>query len=338
MKKTFIILMVGSLLNGANIDYDLNGDGLADFVWKKGDYYSTWYMNSNGTHKFKYLGKVSRTYEVVGNSSFSETPTVTYPSKLFFNGNEKTTTISKSMSIGSQLEGIDLGFKPVINMFGEYSFSLKFKNGGFDLSNYHPVLCVGTGEVGNLLSLGNNYDSDNFITYNPTFQIYGYEGVFVSKNSLITFHKDSCNNDAQPIRTTSKKDVVIETQVVNGQTTQAQPLVEYHTNSVKIKVKITDESNQSPIVNAGDDKTIMVNNSVTLYGSGSDSDGSVTFEWKKGNTVLGTSATLTYTPTSVGTDTLTLTVTDNDGATASDSVEIVVEEDSSNDNLNLPTF
>jgi hypothetical protein len=86
-------------------------------------------------------------------------------------------------------------------------------------------------------------------------------------------------------------------------------------------------TNSKPTANAGADKTVTVNNSVTLYGSGSDNEGSVTFEWKKGDEVLGTGKTLTYMPTIVGTDILTLVVTDDDGATASDSVKINVKED-----------
>ena len=92
-------------------------------------------------------------------------------------------------------------------------------------------------------------------------------------------------------------------------------------------------TNTKPKANAGADKTVTVNNSVTLYGSGSDKEGSVTFEWKKGDEVLGTSKTLTYMPTVVGTDILTLVVTDDDGATTSDSVKIDVKKDEGCDPL-----
>ena len=96
-------------------------------------------------------------------------------------------------------------------------------------------------------------------------------------------------------------------------------------NGIK-KVKFyKDNLNQSPTVNAGEDKTVTLGDTVKLYGSGSDSDGYIiSYEWKKGDEVLGTSATLEYIPTEVGTDILTLTVTDNDGATATDSVKIIV--------------
>jgi hypothetical protein len=84
--------------------------------------------------------------------------------------------------------------------------------------------------------------------------------------------------------------------------------------------------NKAPSVNAGADKTVTVNQSITLTGSANDSDGTiVSYEWKKGSEVLGTSATLEYIPTEVGTDILTLTVMDDDGSSNSDSVEITVQ-------------
>ena len=92
-------------------------------------------------------------------------------------------------------------------------------------------------------------------------------------------------------------------------------------------------TNTKPTANAGADKTVTVNSSVTLYGSGSDKEGSVTFEWKKGDEVLGTSKTLNYTPTVIGTDILTLVVTDDDGATTMDNVKVNVKKDTGCDPL-----
>jgi len=84
-------------------------------------------------------------------------------------------------------------------------------------------------------------------------------------------------------------------------------------------------NNISPTADAGEDKTVQVNKTITLTGSGSDSDGTiVSYEWKNGTTVLATTATFDYTPSVVGTNTLTLTVTDNDGATSSDTIQVVV--------------
>lgn len=84
-------------------------------------------------------------------------------------------------------------------------------------------------------------------------------------------------------------------------------------------------SNIAPIVNAGDNKTIEVNKVIKLTGTATDSDGTIVkYEWKKGTTVLATTASFDYIPTKVGTDTLTFSATDNDGESASDSVDIIV--------------
>ncbi len=92
-------------------------------------------------------------------------------------------------------------------------------------------------------------------------------------------------------------------------------------------VIVKEKANQAPTADAGEDKSVEVNKSVTLTGSGSDSDGQVVkYEWKEGDTVLGSSATLTYTPSSVGKHTLVLTVTDDDGATGSDTVVVTATE------------
>lgn len=94
----------------------------------------------------------------------------------------------------------------------------------------------------------------------------------------------------------------------------------------------TPSANIAPTANAGVDKTVTVNETITLSGSGTDSDGTiVSYEWKKGDEVLGTDAILNYTPTEVGTDVLTLVVVDDDGVSGSDSVNITIlaeEEDS----------
>ena len=100
------------------------------------------------------------------------------------------------------------------------------------------------------------------------------------------------------------------------------------TASDSVVITVVEPANQAPVANAGTDKSVTVNNTIVLNGSGQDSDGSiVSYEWREGNSVLSTNATFSYTPTTVGTHILTLTVTDDDGATASDSVVIHVLED-----------
>jgi len=79
--------------------------------------------------------------------------------------------------------------------------------------------------------------------------------------------------------------------------------------------------------NAGPDKSVEVNQVVSITGSGTDTDGMiVSYEWTKDTTVLATTASFDYLATSVGTDTLMLTVMDDDGGTASDSMNVRVTE------------
>ena len=88
---------------------------------------------------------------------------------------------------------------------------------------------------------------------------------------------------------------------------------------------------KSPVADAGPDQTLSDADDnkveeVTLNGSDSyDPDGSiVAYEWREGDTVLGTAEVITYNFT-VGTYDVTLTVTDDDNLTDSDESIITVE-------------
>ena len=84
-------------------------------------------------------------------------------------------------------------------------------------------------------------------------------------------------------------------------------------------------SNTVPLANAGNDLTAQVDQTITITGSGTDSDGTiVSYVWSKGTALLATTASFNYTPTTEGTDNLTLTVTDNDGAIATDSMNVTI--------------
>ena len=83
--------------------------------------------------------------------------------------------------------------------------------------------------------------------------------------------------------------------------------------------------NITPTADAGPDKTVEINKSIIITGSGQDSDGTISsHQWKKGANVLANTPSFTYVPSAVGTDTLTLMVTDNDGATATDTMIVTV--------------
>jgi hypothetical protein len=90
-------------------------------------------------------------------------------------------------------------------------------------------------------------------------------------------------------------------------------------------------TNQAPTANSGADQTItQPASSVTLNGSGTDPDGSITtYAWTKvsgsGGTITSpSSASTTVTGLTAGPYTFRLTVTDNSGATASDDINITV--------------
>jgi hypothetical protein len=92
---------------------------------------------------------------------------------------------------------------------------------------------------------------------------------------------------------------------------------------------LTDDSsssiNKAPTVNAGADRKAQINVSIIIWGSASDSDGMISsYEWKKGEEVLGTTSRLDYIPTKLGIETLTLTVVDDDGVSATDSMNLEV--------------
>jgi serine protease AprX len=95
------------------------------------------------------------------------------------------------------------------------------------------------------------------------------------------------------------------------------------------QVNVTVNPNAAPIANAGPDQSVADadgngSQAVTLSGSGTDSDGTITsYVWKEGASTLATGPTQSVT-FAVGTHTVTLTVTDNGNATASDQVTITV--------------
>jgi pimeloyl-ACP methyl ester carboxylesterase len=105
----------------------------------------------------------------------------------------------------------------------------------------------------------------------------------------------------------------------------------WHADDVTVKVSTTGTVNASPIANAGADKTLTLpTNSITLSGTGSDTDGSITaYKWTKvsgGAATLGstTSSSLALSGLVAGSYVFRLTVTDDKSATASDDVTVQV--------------
>ena len=101
----------------------------------------------------------------------------------------------------------------------------------------------------------------------------------------------------------------------------------------------TEVSNKAPIVHAGEDKNVIVNETITITGTATDSDGTiVSYEWTKGNDILSASATLNYTPINVGTDILTFTAIDDNNNVATDNIKLFVNEDDSSEDTGRATI
>jgi gliding motility-associated-like protein len=100
----------------------------------------------------------------------------------------------------------------------------------------------------------------------------------------------------------------------------------------EIKVDVLPPANQSPIANAGTDKTITLpTNTINITGSGNDPDGSIAnYLWSyvsgPGAPTItnGTTTTVTLSNLVAGIYTIGLTVTDNSGATGYDEVKVTV--------------
>jgi hypothetical protein len=97
------------------------------------------------------------------------------------------------------------------------------------------------------------------------------------------------------------------------------------------------QANESPTADAGPDKYVSFGDDVVLYGSGSDTEGPVTFQWVRlidspiPPVPAADTPTLSFeAPRSVESLTYQLTVTDNEGMTATDDVVVTVLEDASN--------
>ncbi len=99
----------------------------------------------------------------------------------------------------------------------------------------------------------------------------------------------------------------------------------YDTSTITIPI-VQQIQNIPPVANAGADFSVNGGATVVLDGSDStDSDGSiVSYVWKEGTVVVGTTDTVALDSVSDGAHTYTLAVTDDDNATASDSVVVHV--------------
>ena len=85
------------------------------------------------------------------------------------------------------------------------------------------------------------------------------------------------------------------------------------------------EENKPPIVQTEYNKKVQINMITKITANARDVDGTiVSYEWTKGEDVIGTTLDIEYMPTVLGKDILTLTVMDNDGDSSSDTIELEV--------------
>jgi len=89
----------------------------------------------------------------------------------------------------------------------------------------------------------------------------------------------------------------------------------------------TNSSAYKITADAGEDKRVKINETITISGKGTTTDKSeLSYLWEKGNTTLATTAIFSYTPTVLGTDILKFTVQANDGSSVSDTMKVFVTE------------
>lgn len=112
-------------------------------------------------------------------------------------------------------------------------------------------------------------------------------------------------------------------------------------DDVMVTVRAATSSNVAPVANAGADKTLSLPiNTVSLYGSGKDSDGKiVSYAWRKvsggaANLTTPTSAKLNVTGMVAGTYVFRLTVKDDKGATGYNDVKVTVHPPKSTASVN----
>ena len=92
------------------------------------------------------------------------------------------------------------------------------------------------------------------------------------------------------------------------------------------RTKSSNNSNITPIANAGIDQNVTIGTTVVFDAQGStDSDGTVVnYKWTEGTTLLSTNANFNKSNLTLGLHIITLTITDNDGATDIDTLNITV--------------
>ncbi|GAA0397603.1 hypothetical protein GCM10009133_03290 [Cocleimonas flava] len=145
--------------------------------------------------------------------------------------------------------------------------------------------------------------------------------AYEEQGATITDNYDtelSYDVDYSQLDTTQAGTYIITYTAIDSSNNEAEPVTR--------EVQVQEAENVPPTVIAGEDTSVLINSTITLVGTASDSDGGIaSYVWTdaEGNE-LATTNEFVYTPTSIGAHELTLTVTDDDGAEASDSLIVTV--------------
>lgn len=238
----------------------------------------------------------------------------------------------------------------VVNAIGIQSVSgLKYYNNTvYDFNGYHiGILGTATASqnielVNNIMynqtksvttlvycdpSLGTNYlfaKDDYNLIYNP-----GNNGEYYTNSSFQRLSAYQTMYPGQAVHSISVNPQFVSTSDVHLQSSSPAMTAGDPSVTVQMGGYGFTSANIPPSANAGSDQTITAN-SVTLSGSGTDSDGSISsYLWSKvsGGTYSISNASVanpTITNLLQGTYIFRLTVTDNQGATATDDVSITV--------------
>ncbi|CAA6807068.1 MAG: SCP-like extracellular [uncultured Sulfurovum sp.] len=84
-------------------------------------------------------------------------------------------------------------------------------------------------------------------------------------------------------------------------------------------------SSSKPIVNAGTNKHVVVNESISITGTvKTDKEEALHYEWKENENTLATTKTFVYTPTEAGAYTLSFTVQNSEGVSTTDTMIVIV--------------
>ena len=197
-----------------------------------------------------------------------------------------------------------------------FSGSLNNMDGWSDDWN-SSVRCVRTLQTGNR-PLVVDAGSDKTVEVNHAITIVG------SATSSVTISSYEWKYGNDVIGTTASFEYTPTTvlnQIIVLKVIDADGNIAYDTMHLNVRGE-----NPLPTVDAGENQSVQVDESITITGTASDNSAIAGQVWKEGETELADTLSFTYTPSSSGTKILTLIVTDDEGATASDTIEVEVTE------------